>query len=777
MSRFLLTILTILTIPQIQAKLMLGDDNEQKIFSMEECLINESEPKNINELPINIEADSLESINGETVTYNGNVVIVQGKKRIQADSVTLHQKDNIVIAEGNVHVSDGELKTVSSKVTNHLNTNFMFIENTKYSFLCQPGRGEAVNISKTEKTIYQIEDGFITSCSLNSNAWRIRSSKININPNKKEVTFYNPRFEIRNLPIFYLPLLTIPIGDTRKTGFLYPTVSYSSSNGFKTEVPIYWNLAPNYDLKTIFKYMQERDFQINSKFRYLSSFGSGSIDSEFFPNDKKYLNKRKRWGFQYKHNGIFQETWKFKVDYSKVGDITYFTDIDSSVGNRKDGQLTQETEVTYRSDNWDVSILVRDFQTLTENSTPYRLIPQFQFHYYTPALMKYLDFDLISHISRFDTDDEKKPSSIRIHIEPGFTIPIANTWGVWTTEARLLGTFYQEKNNSLANSNSEENIIRIIPELSTHASITFERDNKIFSGYTQTLEPQVQYLYVPKKEQSNIVKYDTALLQTDYYNFFSKRKFSSVDEIAGANKFSYSASSRFFDVFHKERLNISFGQVFYLEQNSEKSHNPNQNSAISNYSAWAIETNFNYDDYFFYHGGIQYDVDTNEVQLGNSTLEYRFNSGYLQTNYRYVSQNYIEKNLSYSEKQLSEIAKSGISQLGLFGQYQINSKWRTNVQYFYDLTTSQELEWLASLGYQSNCWYIGLTYSNQFRGWEDKNNWLINYPNLTPIYENNFSINFGITGFGTNIGSDSGIIGIDNADNTLKYARPFLLNN
>lgn len=55
---------------------------------------------------------------------------------MKADNVTLHQQDNIVVAEGNVTFSDGELKTISDKAVNHLNTEQVTLENTNYKFLC-----------------------------------------------------------------------------------------------------------------------------------------------------------------------------------------------------------------------------------------------------------------------------------------------------------------------------------------------------------------------------------------------------------------------------------------------------------------------------------------------------------------------------------------------------------------------------------------------------------------------------------------------------------------
>lgn len=791
MSRFPRTLLAAsisasLFASQIQANEAVVDDSVQELPAIDQCLIDQPEAENPNQQPINVEADSLEGVNGDKATYSGNVVVVQGKKRMQADSVTLHQQDNVVVAEGNVVFSDGQVKTLSDKAVNNLNTDYVELKNTKYQFLCEPGRGEAVYVSKTGKAVYEIEDGSITSCPEGDNSWRMSASSIEIDQNEEEATFFNPRFEVQSVPIFYLPYLTVPIGDTRKTGFLYPTASYGSSDGIEFEVPIYWNLAPNYDLETTLKYMEKRGTQLNSTFRYLTDIGEGQIKSEYLPDDKKYLEKDDRWAMQYTHNGIYQQNWKFHIDYSKVSDIDYFTDLDSNIGKREDGQLIQEGEFQYRTNNWDATILARDFQVLTEaGGLPYRILPQVSFNYYSPELMPFLDFDLVSHVSRFDTDDKTKPSATRVHIEPGITIPISTTWGTWTNEARILGTYYQQDLNNLNLSdpqfneyNLKENVTRVIPEFRSHAGIVLERNTYALGGYTQTLEPQVQYLYVPKEDQSDIYLYDTTLLQTDYYGLFRSRKYSGVDRIAAANQFSYGASTRFFDELYKERLNISFGQIFYLDKSTKNSDPIAQDQESTSYSAWAIEMDFNFSDYLLYHGGVQYDVDSSEMQLSNSTLEYRFNKGYLQGNYRYVTKKYIEQTVDLNSIDVNNgidgITRDGISQAGILAGYTFSPSWNASAQYFYDLTTDQSIEWLARLNYIDDCWYIGFTYSNQLRGWDPD---FVSYPNAEPNYENNFSINFGIVGFGTNMGTGSGLSENDSGSNSLGYGRPFFLNN
>ncbi|EHD7130468.1 LPS assembly protein LptD [Vibrio cholerae] len=762
--------------PQIQAEASV-DDNRAQLPNGEQCLVNQPEPTNPGQQPINVEADKLEAINGQKATYSGNVVVVQGKKRIAADNVTLHQQENVVVAEGNVQFSDGEIKTHSTKATNHLNTDEMTLENTRYQFLCEPGRGEAVYVSKTGKAVYEIEDGSITSCPDGDNAWRMRASSIDVDQNEEIATFYNPRLEVQNVPVFYLPYLTVPIGDTRKTGFLYPTASYGSRNGYSFEVPIYWNLAPQYDLETTFNYMQKRGTQLNSVFRYLTDFGAGQIKSEYLAEDQLHTELGDRWAFQYEHNGIFQQAWKFEIDYSKVSDINYFSHIDSGIGNREDGQLIQEGRATYRSDNWDSALLVRDFQLLTEDKNrsnlPYRLMPQLSYNYYAPETMKYLDLDLVSHISRFETDARGKPSATRVHIEPGLKIPFSNTWGNWTTEARVLGTYYQQDLDKTTDAKLEESVARVIPEIRSVAGIVLERDTVLLDDYTQTLEPKIQYLYVPEKYQDNIGLYDSTELQTDYYGLFRSRKYSGVDRIESANQVSYGASTRFFDSNYKERLNIAFGQIFYLDSKLNPS-NDNSKDKESSYSAWAVEMDFNFADYLFYHGGIQYDINGQAVQLGNSTLEYRFAGGYLQTNYRYVDKDYICSVRGCSSDGYSSLTKDGISQAGLLASYQLTRKWSASGQYYYDLTTDEALEWLANLTYTSDCWYVGFSYSNQLKSWNGN---FVTDPYATPIYENNFSFNIGIIGFGTSIGAGSSMTGVDSAGNSLGYGRPFFLNN
>ncbi|MGF1762395.1 LPS assembly protein LptD [Aliivibrio kagoshimensis] len=717
------------------------------------------------QLPVTIEADSVESSNNNRATYQGNVIITQGPKTVEADKITLHQPENIVTAEGNVVFTDADMITTSDKVITNLDTEDSTMTNAQFELRCENSRGEAAHIFKSGKAIYKMEDGSFTTCPIDDNSWQFSATSIEYDESEEWAHFYNARFEVLDVPIFYTPYLTVPVGDTRKTGLLIPSIKLDSKNGLELSVPIYWNLAENYDATTTINYMEKRGTQFLGEFRYMIDAGQGSFDLEYLSEDKAFLEQGTRWASNWSHSGIYQESWKFSVDYTQVSDIDYFRDLNSSIGSREDGQLLQSAEASYRVQNWDTTVRIRDFQVLDDATKPYRLMPQVEFNYYAPQFFNELDFNLLSHVSRLETDDTTKPSATRLHIEPALRLPFAAPgWSV-TSEAKMMYTYYQQEFDDTITElkELEEEANRFVPEFKTSGTLYFERPTFIIDDYLQTLEPQIQYLYVQDVEQDDIYSgYDSTLLQTDYYGLFRSRKYSGVDYIAPANQISVGATTRFLDDQYRERMNIAFGQIYYFEKSST------DNSTDSDKSAWAIETDFNYDDYLFYHGGLQYDSNLEELQLLNNTIEYRHNKGYVQLNYRYVTKDYISKTVAFIDRDSNQYTEEGISQAGFLTAFDVNKSWSVKGQYFYDTNEDITIESLAGVTYLSDCWSFGLTYSYQLRDWPNG----VGTPTPGPEYESNIGFTVGIRGLGNNTA-----VGSSDGGNALGYGRPFYLNN
>ncbi|MGB2079123.1 MAG: LPS assembly protein LptD, partial [Vibrio sp.] len=245
-------------------------------------------------------------------------------------------------------------------------------------------------------------------------------------------------------------------------------------------------------------------------------------------------------------------------------------------------------------------------------------------------------------------------------------------------------------------------------------------------------------------------------------------KYSSVDYIAPANQFSYGATSRFYDSNYKERFNISLGQIVYLNDNTSDYRDDDENDETrSDFSAIALNTEFNFADKWYFDGELQYDTDLSDMQIANTSIEYRQPFGYVQLNYRYVTKNYIQDNApDISDTQLENYTNDGISQLGLLTKAKITDNWNAEVQYFHDTQENIMLEGMAGITYTDDCWSVGLTYTRHI---EDKK---VDTDRFGDNYEQSWGVNVGIRGFGTNA-----MIEHDGNDNALGYTRPFSLNN
>ena len=132
------------------------------------------------------------------------------------------------------------------------------------------------------------------------------------------------------------------------------------------------------------------------------------------------------------------------------------------------------------------------------------------------------------------------PDAVRLHLEPTINLPLANDWGSLNTEAKLLATHYQQSdvdyyNSRNPNNQLKEDVNRVMPQFKVDGRMVFDRSMNWAEGYTQTLEPRVQYLYIPYRDQSHIRAYDSTLLQTDYTGLFRDRTYSGTDRIASAN--------------------------------------------------------------------------------------------------------------------------------------------------------------------------------------------------------------------------------------------------
>lgn len=90
-------------------------------------------------------------------------------------------------------------------------------------------------------------DSSFTTCYGEVPDWQIQASEINISAEENLGEAYHARVKLFNVPVLYIPYISFPVTNERKSGFLYPSIKSSNKSGLVIEAPYYLNLAENMD--------------------------------------------------------------------------------------------------------------------------------------------------------------------------------------------------------------------------------------------------------------------------------------------------------------------------------------------------------------------------------------------------------------------------------------------------------------------------------------------------------------------------------------------------
>ncbi|WP_316383237.1 LPS assembly protein LptD [Enterobacter mori] len=718
-----------------------------------------------NDLPVTINADNAKGNYPDNATFTGNVDINQGNSRLQADEVQLHQKQpegaaapvRTVDALGNVHYDDNQVILKGPKAWSNLNTKDTNVWEGDYQMVGRQGRGKADLMKQRGENRYTIlENGSFTSCLPGSNTWSVVGSEVIHDREEQVAEIWNARFKLGPVPVFYSPYLQLPVGDKRRSGFLIPNAKYSTSNYFEFYLPYYWNIAPNMDATITPHYIHKRgNIMWENEFRYLTKAGSGLMEFDYLPSDKVFQDEhptegdKHRWMYYWQHAGVMDQVWRFNVDYTKVSDPYYFNDFDSKYGSSTDGYATQKFSVGYAIENFNATVSTKQFQVFnTQTASTYGAEPQLDVNWYQNDVGPF-DTRVYAQAVHFVNTNSDMPEATRLHLEPTINLPLSNDWASLNTEAKLMATHYQQKNvdwyNNRYGTDLDESVNRTLPQFKMDGKLIFERDMGLLSdGYTQTLEPRMQYLYVPYRDQSKIQNYDSSFLQSDYSGLFRDRTYGGLDRIASANQLTTGVTTRVYDESAVERFNVSVGQIYYFTESRTGDDDINWEKDNKTGSlVWAGDTYWRMTDRWGLRGGVQYDTRLDNIATGSAAIEYRRDEDRMvQLTYRYASPEYIQATLpNYAN---ADQYKDGISQVGGAASWPIADRWSIVGAYYYDTNAQKPADQMLGLQYNSCCYALRVGYERKLNGWDTQNS--------QGKYDNVIGFNVELRGLSSNYG-------------------------
>lgn len=683
---------------------------------------------------------------GDEIIMIGEANAVQGYRRMHSDEVLINRAEESSILTGNVTLREPNLLLLGDSAEIYSETGEAVVYNSQFVFHREHMRGSADMLERDGDGLIHVHNGTLTYCPPGNNDWVVLAKDMDFDIEEGLATLHHAKVEVKGLPVFYSPWLRLPLDDRRRTGLLWPDFGNDSSGGLDISAPIYINLAPNYDAVYAPRYIEERGLNNELQLRYLNPLlGEWVVGGAYINNDKKYSDQAPdqgssdRWLTVVGQNGLFQQRWLSKIDYSKASDTDYMRDLETSnIDAQRRTSLLQMASLDYMGDNWLTSLRTQQFQSLAEDiNKGYEELPQLTSTYRGRGTPFTLEPILLAQYSNFDAQRDVVTGQ-RLYGEAGLSYPML--WSFGHIKPTLK---YRQVNYELSDSTIYENRSPSAgaPLANLDGGLIFDRQTSFQGkGILQTLEPRIYYLYSEREDQTDQPIFDTAELTFTYYQLFRETRFSGHDRIDDANQISVGLTSRFIDdESGRNLLTGSVGQIYYFDDR-EVRRGLDEPAQEKSRSETAGQLTF---------------MPTTQLDLRTSLVwdseERNINSGFFQGSYKPDDGSIF--NLGYSYRRLTPTALNQqlTNEVSVSSYLPLDNNWSIFAAMSYSLEDDISVEDMFGVEYDTCCWTVRLL---QLRYYNNNSAVIPDFSN--PDLERESTIQFqfllkGMGGFGNRI--------------------------
>ncbi len=513
------------------------------------------------QLPVQVESGGAELTREGDAKLTDGVVIRQGDRELSAESATYDASERRFDVEGDVEyrAPDLRLKGGTGSWDSRGSGEFTGAE---FELPQRPARGSAESLVMTSAGELKLREVRFTSCPAGNEDWQLRASAIDIDQRKQQGKGRNVRVDLKGIPVLYTPVISFPVGDARKSGFLFPSFGNSDKSGFELGVPYYFNLAPNYDLTLTPYLLSRRGLGLGAEFRYLTERTHGELDTHFLPSDD--LADRDRRFSTLWHRTELSERLRIDASLEDASDSRYFEDFGLGPDGTSITFLDRYIHLAWLGHGWRLDGRAQDFQTIDLSvdplARPYSRLPQLAFTGLWPVAGGFaasVDAEATWFERKTGTTGLRTDATPRIawtRRGPGYHLEPSAAWRV---------TAYELSNLPPVQDDTPD---RSAPILSLDTGLLFERDAGTRNQLVQTLEPRMRYTWIPFRDQADLPVFDTALPDLNLVQLFRTNRYVGADRLGDANELAAGLTSRFVRAESGEQyLTATIGQRFYFD--------------------------------------------------------------------------------------------------------------------------------------------------------------------------------------------------------------------
>ena len=640
------------------------------VHSQNVCIANNSDDF----LPMNAFNDS---------ELSNEIRITSGNNAITAGQAIYDEGGDSINVSGGFTLENPELFIEGQAALINTDDETAVLENTHYFFPNIPARGSSEEFRIEKGNNYVLINPTYTTCTQFDQSWELVADEISIND--KEGQAKNIALRFKNIPVLYLPKITFPTSDDRKSGFLIPSFGSSSKRGFEIEIPYYWNIAPNTDLKTTVNWMKKRGIEMKSELRFLTSKQHASIKLNHLPSDDLFNDDRTYSEINYQLNPSINTQIEVTGEYAS--DANYFEDLSQSTNESSRTHLARDIVFKSFGKNWIMNLGMTNYQMLDDppkclaiglcdQNDPYRLKPYMNFNGNWQSKKSKINFDIDSEVVFFDRLQSESGKRIRNRTTLS---KLFNFSGIEFKPA--VGVDYAKFNRDSNGADSK----RTIPIYSLDIKANLLKISND-DGIRRSLQPRVLAVYIPYVDQSDFPIIDTLIPDFNYFQLFNENRFIGDDRIGDTSKISYGVVAKRTRIQSgKDFFEFTLGQTLHLKD--EKIAIPGQFSrksgSLTNLASMDIamteSLNLKLDHYW--------DSDDDQMKRSQVGIEYKDGTS-------------KRLNLAY------RFRKQNIKQLHGSFLWPIKDQWSFIGHYKYSIKDRKTIDQFFGLNYETCCWSI-----------------------------------------------------------------------
>lgn len=592
--------------------------------------------------------------------------------------------------------------------------------------------GHAEKAFKTPDGNVRMNHVTYSTCQPGQGPWHIYAKKLYLNRQTGRGTVTHAVLMVKHVPVFYLPYFNFPIDRRRKTGFLYPTVSRSSRNGFIITTPFYLNLAPNYDATiTPQRISRRHGIKLNNQFRYLTHHHRGMAVFNIIHHDDAFTQFRRehvvhggdvtnpafrhllhassnRYIIHLRNNSQFGAHWSAHQHVNYVSDDYYLQDFKEGLPGASKTQLFNQATLTYRNGHWDNHLNVDVHQSLhpvniSKIQDKYNRLPELDINAGYP-LFYGVGLQWKNQLVYFDHNQQfgNFPTGLRGYSSAELSWAYNKPAGYIKPAVKLSAVGYrlfspfEIKKKTLGS---------VVPGFRVDSGLNFIRHWPWSrTPYQQTLEPRLFYVYIPFVSQEDQPNFDTSSPSLSYHRLFHMNRFSGFDRVGDANLVTYALTTRLIDPFsgnEKFKANVAQQFQFKFPKLCLNRRCPKTFPRKSHFSSLSAGLSYNVTPHLSTSASASYNPTIEEIVNANLNIGYHAkNNRIMSLKYHWVRQKNT-KNLKL---------------LDLGFAWPLLRKWHVFAHTHYDVTRAIVHDYFYGIEYYGCCWSFRVVVSRTLLG-------------------------------------------------------------